>query len=164
MQRSAFSLGAPRPSSLPPLLSPLPLPTLPLLQFSLLARARSPRNARTALPVPILRTRTTRQHLTNLRGEAFNDEALQLSILAFVFDEKLLPVVFEEVFATHTTDLLDNEEEDGFGDFGALDAVPRVVADVAAGYIRGTVSGEGDAVGELLAPACDDNVSPCSWL
>ena len=50
-------------------------------------------------------------------------------------------------------DLIGDEHQDLFWASVAVGAVVGSVADIAAGYIGGTVDGEGDAVGHLSAPA-----------
>jgi hypothetical protein len=63
-------------------------------------------------------------------------------------------VLLGHVLASHSTDFVHDMEEDGLGCAVAGRCVLVLVTNIAACDIHGSVSGEGDAVGELLAPAC----------
>lgn len=89
----------------------------------------------------------------HLVGDALSDEAAKFSLFALIFLPETGLNRFVEVFTADPASLLDDVEEDFLRALVAAQAMLSRVADISAGYVGGSISREGDAVGDLATPA-----------
>jgi hypothetical protein len=92
--------------------------------------------------------------LADCNSNGSDDVAVELFALAEVLALESELVLFGHVVASSGADLVHDVQQNGLWTALALSSVLGRVANVSAGYVHGAIRGEGDAVRELLAPAC----------
>ena len=104
--------------------------------------------------------RATRPHAADFPGKTFDDVLAELSVLRHVFTFEAELVGLVHIAAAHGADLVENVQKGGLSCLCPGQAMLGRVAHIASGNVGGAVGRKGNAVTELLLPACSQ-MSQC---
>ena len=97
---------------------------------------------------------STRKRADHFRCNGLGHITSQLLLFSIVFDHKTASSFFIDVFSAYPAYLEHDPEKDFFRATCPVKTMLSWISDIATGDISGAIDGKGNAVGNLLTPAC----------
>jgi hypothetical protein len=97
---------------------------------------------------------STGKRVDHFGGDGLGHVASQLFLFSIVLDHEAAPSFFVDVFSTYPAYLEHDPEKDFFRATCSVKAMLCWISDIATGDISGAIDGKGNAIGNLLTPAC----------
>jgi hypothetical protein len=97
---------------------------------------------------------STRKRADHFRRDGLGHITSQLLLFSIVLDHKTASSFFIDVFSAYPAYLEHDPEEDFFRATCPVKTMLSRISDITTGDISGAIDGKGNAVGNLLTPAC----------